>query len=114
MDLQLEAEYEKSYGRFLRDQEVKLQGQFKSLKNLKQEFRTWQKRGSGSGERVPFLCDLFMKVCRDLGAVLYKSSAVRFLAEGESTIDAAMCFKWRVKGPLDSVISQYGISTSVF
>ena len=96
-DLQLEAEkYEELYGSFLRDHKAKLQGKLVFLEALKGEFEAWE--ASSGSERVPFLCDQFMKVCHDYGAALSAdSSAVRFLAEGESTIDAAMWFKWRVK-----------------
>jgi hypothetical protein len=90
-------DYEELLGRFLRDWETKLQGRLKTFPDLKRDFQAWQ--AQEGGRRVPLLCVQFFKVCRDFGAAAYKSAAVRFTAEGESSIDAAMYNKWQVKEP---------------
>jgi hypothetical protein len=89
--------YEDLLGRFLKDKEFELQGQLVFLRELERKFKRWQ--AVEGGRQVPLLRDQFMKVCRDFGAVANNSCAVRFCAKGESSIDAAMSFKWRVRVP---------------
>jgi hypothetical protein len=89
--------YEELLGRFLKDKELELQGQLMFLRDLKRKFKRWQ--AQEGGRQVPLLRDQFLKVCRDHGAIACKSCAVRFCAKGESSIDAAMSFKWRVRVP---------------